>query len=136
MSVPTLDYLLRYLKLAPIDCLYISHRDIRSSTRYVTNVESGYLSVVCRAEADPLPSREDDWMRKSAQQSWEYTGLVDTNFCNRQAASQVPYSVTIENDLLRDDTGTLDLLRALPSTTIHEAKKPNDSHVLRLADVS
>jgi 2-polyprenyl-3-methyl-5-hydroxy-6-metoxy-1,4-benzoquinol methylase len=47
MSVPTLDYVLRYLKLAPIDCLYIPHRDIKSSTRYVTNVESGYLSVVC-----------------------------------------------------------------------------------------
>jgi 2-polyprenyl-3-methyl-5-hydroxy-6-metoxy-1,4-benzoquinol methylase len=136
MSVPTVDYLLRYLKLAPIDCLYIPHRDIKSSTRYVTNVESGYLSVVCRAGDDPLPSREDDWMRKSAQQSWEYSGLVDTNFSNRQAVTQVPCSVTIENDLLRDDTGTLDLMRALPSRTIHQAEKPNDTHVLRLADVS
>ena len=71
MSVPTLDYLLRYLKLAPIDFLYIPHRDIKSSVRYVTDVESGYLSVVCRAKDDLLPSREDDWMRKSAQQSWE-----------------------------------------------------------------
>ena len=136
MSVPTLDYLLRYLKLAPIDCLYIPHRDIKSSVRYVTNVESGYLSVVCRAKDDVLPSREDDWMRKSAQQSWEYSGLIDMDFGSRQAVTQVPYSATIENDLLRDDTGTIDLLRALPSRTIHEAKKPNDAHVLRLADVS
>ena len=136
MSVPTLDYLLRYLKLAPIDCLYIPHRDIKSSVRYVTNVESGYLSVVCRAEDDPLPSREDDWMRKSAQHSWEYSGLIDSDFCSRQAVTQVPYSVTIENDLLRDDTGTIDLLKALPSRTIHEAEKASDAHVLRLADVS
>ena len=136
MSVPTLDYLLRYLKLAPIDCLYIPHRDIKSSIRYVTNVESGYLSVVCRAEDDPLPSREDDWMRKSAQHSWEYSGLIDSDFCSRQAVTQVPYSVTIENDLLRDDTGTIDLLKALPSRTIHEAEKASDAHVLRLADVS
>ena len=136
MSVPTLDYLLRYLKLAPIDCLYIPHRDIKSSIRYVTNVESGYLSVVCRAEDDSLPSLEDDWMRKSAQHSWEYSGLIDSDFCSRQAVTQVPYSVTIENDILRDDTGTIDLLRALPSRTIHEAEKPNDAHVLRLADVS
>lgn len=136
MSVPALDYLLRYLKLAPIDCLYIPHRDIKSSVRYVTNVESGYLSVVCRAKDDVLPSREDDWMRKSAQQSWEYSGLIDSDFCNRQAVTQVSYSATIENDLLRDDTGTIDLLRALPSRTIHEAEKASDAHVLRLADVS
>ncbi len=136
MSVPTLDYLLRYLKLAPIDCLYIPHRDITSSVRYVTNVESGYLSVVCRAKDDLLPSREDDWMRKSAQQSWEYSGLIDSDFCSRQAVTQVAYSATIENDLLRDDTGTIDLLRALPSRTIHKAEKSNDGHILHLADVS
>ncbi len=136
MSVPTLDYLLRYLKLAPIDCLYIPHRDITSSVRYVTNVESGYLSVVCRAKDDLLPSREDDWMRKSAQQSWEYSGLIDSDFCSRQAVTQVAYSATVENDLLRDDTGTIDLLRALPSRTIHKAEKSNDGHILHLADVS
>src|SRR6266540_4578692 len=70
-SVEALDYLLRYLKLAPIDCLYISHRDIKSSVRYVTDVESGYLSVVCRARDDLIPTREDNWMRKSSQHSWE-----------------------------------------------------------------
>jgi 2-polyprenyl-3-methyl-5-hydroxy-6-metoxy-1,4-benzoquinol methylase len=136
MSVPTLDYFLRYLKLAPIDCLYIPHRYIKSSIRYVTNVESGYLSVVCRARDDVLPSREDDWMRKSAQQSWEYSGLVDSDFCSPHAVTQVAYSATIENNLLRDDTGTIHLLRALPSRTIHEADKATDAHVLHLADVS
>jgi 2-polyprenyl-3-methyl-5-hydroxy-6-metoxy-1,4-benzoquinol methylase len=136
MSVPILDYLLRYLKLAPIDCSYIPHRDIKSSVRYVTDVESGYLSVVCRAKDDLLPSREDDWMRKSAQQSWEYSGLIDWGFCSRQAVTEVPYSASIGNDLLKDDTGTIDLLRALPSRTIHQAAKPNDAHVLHLADVS
>ena len=136
MSVPTLDYILRYLKLAPIDCLYISHRDIKSPVRYVTDVESGYLSVVCRAKDDLLPAGEDDWMRKSAQQSWEYAGLINWDFCTRQAVTQAPYSVTIENDLLRDDTGTIDLLKALPMRTIHEAQRSSDTHVLRLADKS
>ncbi|MFL6505921.1 MAG: hypothetical protein ACJ8KC_10965, partial [Candidatus Udaeobacter sp.] len=121
---------------APIDCLYIPHRDIKSAVRYVTNVESGYLSVVCRAEDDPIPSREDDWMHKSAQQSWEYCGLIDSDLCSRQPVTEVAYSVTVENDLLRDDTGTIDLLRALPSRTIHEADKASDAHVLHLADVS
>ena len=101
----------------------------------MTDVESGYLSVICRAKDDLLPSREDDWMRKSAQQSWEYTGLIDWDFCNRQPVTQVPYSGSIENDLLRDDTATIDLLRALPSRTIYKAEKPDDAHVLHLADV-
>ncbi len=136
LSVRALDYLLRYLKLAPIDCLYISHRDIKSSVRYVTDVESGYLSVVCRAKDEPIPSREDNWMLKSAQHSWEYAGLIDWDFCNRQAVTQVTYSATIEENLLRDDTGTIDLLRALPIKAIHEAQRSSDAHVLCLADIS
>ena len=136
LSVRALDYLLRYLKLAPIDCLYISHRDIKSSVRYVTDVESGYLSVVCRADDDLLPSREDSWMRQSAGQSWEYAGVIDWDFCNRQAETHVPYFSKIEKNLVRDDTGTVDLLRALSHRAIHEADKSSDAHVLRLADVS
>jgi len=136
LSVGALDYVLRYLKLAPIDCLYISHRDIKSSVRYVTDVESGYLSVVCRAKDDPIASREDTWMLKSAQHSWEYAGLVDWDSCNQQAVTQVPYSATIERNLLRDDTGTIDLLRALPVRVIGEAQRSSDAHVLHLADIS
>src|SRR4029077_12006655 len=136
LSVGALDYLLRYLKLAPLDCLYISHRDIKSSVRYMTDVESGYLSVVCRARDDIIHTREDNWMLKSAQHSWEYAGLVDWDFCNRQAATQVSYSATIEKDLLRDDTGTVDLLRGASRRAIHEAERSSDAHVLRLADIS
>jgi len=80
LSAGALDYLLRYLKLAPIDCLYIPHRDVKSFDRLVTDVESGYLSVVCRAQGDIIPSREDNWMLKSAQHSWEYAGLIDWDF--------------------------------------------------------
>jgi hypothetical protein len=75
-------------------------------------------------------------MRKSAQQSWEYAGLIDWDFCGRQAVTRVPYSATIETNLLRDDTGTIDLLKALPMKTIHEAQRSSDAHVLRLADIS
>src|SRR6266540_5849118 len=129
LSVPTLDYILRYLKLAPIDCLYISHRDIKSSVRYVTDVESGYLSVVCRARDDLIPTREDNWMRKSSQHSWEYAGLIDWDSCTRQAVTQTSYSAIVEKNLLRDDTETIDLLKALPMKTIHEAQKSSDAHV-------
>ena len=102
----------------------------------MTDVESGYLSVVCRARDDIIPTREDNWMRKSAQQSWEYTGLIDWEFCSRQAVTQVTYSATIEKDLLREDTETVDLLRAASRRAIHEAERSSDAHALRLADIS
>jgi hypothetical protein len=86
--------------------------DLRGTVRYVTDVESGYLSVVCRARDDIIPSREDNWMLKSTQ------------------------SATIEKNLLRDDTGRVDLLRALSRRAIHGVERSSDAHVLRLADVS
>src|SRR6476661_4705125 len=48
---------------------------------------------------DPMPTRGDNWMLKSAQHSWEYTGLIDWTVCNRQEITHVPYSATIERDL-------------------------------------
>jgi hypothetical protein len=92
------------------------------------------LSVVCRARDEPIPTEEDNWMLKSAQQSWEYMGLIDWDSCNRQVVTHIPYSATIENNLLREDTGTVDLFRALTCRTIHEAERSIDAHVLRLAD--
>jgi hypothetical protein len=75
-------------------------------------------------------------MLKSAQDSWEYAGLIDWDFCNRQSGTHVAYSATIEKGLLRDDTQTVDLLRALPATAIDKAERCSDAHVLRLADIS
>jgi hypothetical protein len=75
-------------------------------------------------------------MLKSAQHSWEYAGLIDWDSCNRQAITNAPYSATVEKNLLRDDTGTVNLLRALSRRTIHEAERSSDAHVLRLAEMS
>lgn len=136
LSVPVLDYMLRYLKLAPIDCLYFPHRCARASFRLETELQSGYLSVVCRARDDVLPTRDDHWMRKSVQWSWEHKDLIDWDFYGRQAVTQVPYSGTIEKNLFRDDTGTVDLLKAISARTICEAARSSDSHTLCLADVS
>jgi len=136
VSIKALDYLLRYLKLAPIDCLYLPHRDIRSPIRYRSDIESGYCSIVCRANDDVLPTGDDKWMKKSVEGSWESTGLVDWKYCDRQPESNVTYSDTVEKTLFRSDVETLDLFRALTARSIDRANRSSDAHILKLSDVS
>jgi 2-polyprenyl-3-methyl-5-hydroxy-6-metoxy-1,4-benzoquinol methylase len=136
MSINALDYLLRYLKLAPIDCLYLSHRDISSPVRYVSDIESGYLSVVCRATDDVLATSDDRWMAKSARESWEYLDLVDWRRAVRQGTSDIAYTGKPYNEVVRSDTGTMHLTEAVRVKTVRRATHPQDAHVLRLTDQS
>lgn len=136
VSVNALDYMLRYMKLAPIDCVYLPHQDIKSPVRYMTDVESGYFSVVCRASDDVLPTKDDTWMRKASLDSWEYKDLVDTAHANQQPRSEVRYAGASEKALLRDDVPSIELVKAIRSKTIHRADKASDAHILKLADRS
>jgi len=136
VSIKALDYLLRYLKLAPIDCLYLPHRNIMSPVRYRSDVESGYCSIVCRANDHVLPTGDDKWMGKSVAESWESTGLVDWKSCDRQPETDVTYSGSVEKALFRSDVETLDLFRALSARGIDRANRSCDAHILKLNDVS
>jgi 2-polyprenyl-3-methyl-5-hydroxy-6-metoxy-1,4-benzoquinol methylase len=136
LSIRALDYLLRYLKLAPIDCVYLPHREIDSSVRYVNALESGYCSIVCRARDDVLAAAGDEWMGKSARESWEYTGLIDWGMEARQGTTQMAYAGTVSPSLWRNDVDALDLARAVPERVVRRAEQPSDAHILKLDDVS
>jgi 2-polyprenyl-3-methyl-5-hydroxy-6-metoxy-1,4-benzoquinol methylase len=136
VSVPMLDYMLRYLKLALMDCIHLPHRNIRSHIRYLANTESGYLSLVCKAVDAPLATSDDRWMRSSVDQSWESLGLVDWKRAESNRRSEITYNQTAPR-VVRGDTGSLDLWRAVQEdppmamTTVE-----SDTHTLRLADVT
>ncbi len=137
VSIPLLDYTLRYLKLAPIDCVYLPHKSIESHIRYVGKRPSGYLSVVCRAVNTPLATPEDGWMAASAARSWEYQGLVDWKRAGGQKVSQIEYRGNKERKYFRSDLASMDLSRAvaeLPS--LARAERSSDAHVLRLHDLN
>jgi Protein of unknown function (DUF1698) len=136
VSIKALDYLLRYLKLAPIDCLYLPHRNITSPVRYRSDIESGYCSIVCRANDDVIPTGDDKWMKKSVGESWESTGLVDWKYCDRQPETAVTYSSTVDKTLFRSDVETLDLFRALSARSLDRATDSRDAHILKLSDVA
>jgi 2-polyprenyl-3-methyl-5-hydroxy-6-metoxy-1,4-benzoquinol methylase len=134
VSIPLLEYQLRYLKLAPIDCLYLPHSAIGSDIRYVFDKPSGYLTVVCRAMDDVLPAADDEWMLRSVAESREYGGLVDWERAARQPSSEVAYRLSVGvDDLYRSDTGTLDIQRAVGSLPpVTTSRDLADSHFLGL----
>jgi SAM-dependent methyltransferase len=135
MSVPLLDYALRYLRLAPLDCIYLPHASIQSQTRYVSDKPSGYISVACRAVDQPLLTSADNWMNRSARESWEYQGLIDWKRAAGNPVSRIEYNGNLERKCLRNDTGSMDLWRAINEIT-SIGMGEGDSHVLMLGDRS
>lgn len=133
MSVPLLDYVLRYLRLAPLDCIYLPHASIQSHVRYIADKPSGYISVACRAVDQPLLTSADNWMNKSARESWEYQGLIDWKRAVGNPVSQIEYNGNPERKCLRNDSGSMDLWRAINEITPARMGE-GDTHVLRLGD--
>ena len=135
MSVPLLDYVLRYLRLAPLDCIYLPHASIQSHVRYISDKPSGYISVACRSVDQPLLTSVDNWMNKSARESWEYQGLIDWKRAVGNPVSRIEYNGNLERKCLRSDSGSMDLYRAINEMAPVRMGE-GDTHVLRLGDRS
>jgi 2-polyprenyl-3-methyl-5-hydroxy-6-metoxy-1,4-benzoquinol methylase len=118
-SVGLLEYMLRYMRLEPIDCAFLPHSSIESVPDY--GKPGGYLSVMCRAvdRAD-----RDNWMRDSAERSWEYQDLTDWRRAERQRESSVTYTRGIAGFGLRS------AIESRPAVPMPAAE--DDSHILRL----
>lgn len=137
ISIKLLDYMLRYLGLAPMDCMYVPHTIIQSDYKYVFDKPSGYLSVACKAVDHALPCDEDTWMPRSEKGSIERSGLCDWSRVGRQEKSKITYTSKTDKLFWRDDADCIDLWKAVKnSKPITEAKNPEDTHLLRLSDMS
>ncbi|HLN44392.1 MAG TPA: DUF1698 domain-containing protein [Candidatus Sulfotelmatobacter sp.] len=148
VSVQLLDYILRYLKLAPIHCIYLSDSSIENifcgtnesamtRVRYSFDKPSGYISVLCRAVDNVLPTEDDQWMVKSARESWEYSGLSNWKMAERQPISKIKYKNSINKQYFRRDIECVDLWAAVKQgKSFVSAKQESDSHSLRLSDYS
>ena len=138
-SIVLFDYLLRFMKLAPIDCVYLPHTSIRAGSveqggEYVFDKPSGYLSVVCRATDDVVAHTGDAWMQKVAGASWEHLHRVDWRRATRQPRSTIDYAGE-DGAPPRDDAAPIDLFETIGQRSpVKPATDPRDSHTLRLAD--
>jgi 2-polyprenyl-3-methyl-5-hydroxy-6-metoxy-1,4-benzoquinol methylase len=127
-SARLLDYVLRYLRLLPVDCLFRPLEDMRGpeygglrvNTGY--GKRAGYVSIACRAvdavEADP-------WMAESQRTSWEYNGLVDWALADSRPESSVAYDGGAPEGLDVHET-------VLAAPPVLGPAEPRDSHVLTL----
>ncbi len=132
-SVPMLEYLIRYFKLVPIDCLYSPHSEVNPAN-FAPGVNSGYMSVMCRAVDEPEVQDEDRWAAASRAASWEFLSL-----CNGPMLSGQPRStITYAGELAGSAPPGLDLMLAIddPARIVHSAGRSQDAHTLRLLDVS
>lgn len=137
VSIPLMDYLLRYLRLAPVDVAYLPHDQVTSHIRYRTDKQTGFLSVVCRAVDAPLPTGSDTWMANSVRESWESAGLVDWARADGNAVSTIAYHGDADPAHLRGDTGSLDLWTAVRERPpLGMTPRAADTHTLALADPS
>jgi SAM-dependent methyltransferase len=138
LSVPLLDYLLRYLRLAPLDFLFFPHEAVKSDlTGYVFDKPSGYLSVLCRGGDEPLHEGGDEWMNGSARGAWEYLGMADWPTAEAQPISGIGLRQQPDESLFRPDAACLDLPRAValgPQPPV--AASSSDTHTLSLSDRS
>jgi SAM-dependent methyltransferase len=134
MSIPLLDYVLRYLALAPLDVVYVSHGP---HEHLRTGRNTGFLSVLCRAVDAPLSSADDTWMSPSVRESWESKALVDWERSRRNQVSAIQYHGAAAQEDLRSDTGSLDLTRAVRrAPPLHTPPNMSDTHRLALTDAS
>ena len=133
-TVKLLDYTLRYLRLRPVDALFVPHERMNTDFRVTFDKPSGYLSVLCRAEGDVVPTADDEWM-KSAHTSWEYKGLIDWELAARQPVSQIKTKAEPDRRFYRPDTDSLDLWEAVTKgEPLAATTRTEDTHLLSLAD--
>ena len=134
LSVPFFDYMLKYFRLRPIDCLYHPYRE-DDTVRYTQDINTGYLSVVCRATDDILTDSDDNWINSSIQESWENVALCDEEMLSKQASSQILYRRTLEEDSISSDDQSIDLQREMEEREpVFSARQSADTHFLHLED--
>ena len=144
LSTGLLDYVLRYLKLAPVATAYLPHEEMRTSWRMRTAKSSGYLSLLCRAVDEILPAEGDEWMPDSAARSWEYEWLIDWERAAAQPHSKIgakglgsprdDLGFRRRDRILRGAPAVIDITTAVESQASVSPASPADTHLLSLRD--
>jgi SAM-dependent methyltransferase len=133
-SIPLFDYLLRYFKLLPIDCLYHPFAP-DDAVRSTQGFESGYLCVVCRATDEPAFDSDDGWAAESLENSYESIILYDREMASQQSESTVGYRREPDQRWLRPNKRSIDLWQAVAQMPpVVTADRTQDTHILRLSD--
>lgn len=124
ISVPMMEYMLRYFCLEPIDSIYRKRNDAEPGMP-----DNGYLSVVCRAVDCSDLSVDDPWAAQSRDKSWEYIDAIGMPPWRRLKSSVITYDAdsAAQNSPLQLGSTYLD-------RQITTAQTQTQSHILHLDD--
>jgi 2-polyprenyl-3-methyl-5-hydroxy-6-metoxy-1,4-benzoquinol methylase len=133
LSVPLLDYMLRMLRLAPIDCRHFEHEGL-GLTPPVPGLRTGYMSILCRASDGLLPTSGDDYLQALQQHSWEYNSLTDWAAVESHPRSSIGFTGPYDGVVQRGDVDAIDLWASVQNQPGHGPAQARDAHQLHLAD--
>jgi 2-polyprenyl-3-methyl-5-hydroxy-6-metoxy-1,4-benzoquinol methylase len=119
MSVPLLDYLLRFCRLAPLDCVFIPQRNAQNLVR---------IGVACRATDRILADNSETLMVESTN-NHDYRMIVEDD-PPLPLLEDVPYAANRPGLIFRQATGTCDLFASCMAMPAYEPSP--DEAVLRL----
>jgi 2-polyprenyl-3-methyl-5-hydroxy-6-metoxy-1,4-benzoquinol methylase len=134
MSVPLLDYLLRFCRLAPLDCIFFQQGHAQSLVRKLFSRKSPAhdvirIGIACRATEKFLADSRETLMVQSADNT-DYNVIVEDDPPSPRLEN-VPYTVNRPKLIFRQTTGTCDLLASCMA--MPDYKPTPDECVLRLA---
>lgn len=134
LSVPLFDYMLRMLRLAPVDCLHFEHEGL-GLTPAVPGLRTGYMSVLCQAREELLPTDGDWYLQALKEHSWEWATLTDWVAADRHPRSAITAAAPYDGVVRRDDLDAIDLWASVQSQPSHGPAVARDAHQLHLVDV-
>ncbi len=125
IDVPLLDYLCRFFKLEPLDCVYAAtpHKICPNLIR---------IGVVCRAVNTILNTRGDDTMIESSY-NYDYNTIVRYDLTTEKNPAPVPFEIDKNGLSLRKDINTCDLYATINNRKPMELTK--DHAILKLSDL-
>ncbi|MBJ7330696.1 MAG: DUF1698 domain-containing protein [Solirubrobacteraceae bacterium] len=136
LTIPLLDYMLRMLKLAPVDCLHLDHRKMDLPLG-IEGLRTGYMSILCRAQDDVVADPSDVFMHAVRDASWEHAGLTDWAAANSHPVSTIRQLDKPAGAVQRPGTDAIDLwATVLEQPAQGLVDDPSLAHTLRLADQS
>lgn len=135
LSMPLLDYFLRMLRLAPVDCLYFEHQDWPGLTPPVPGLHTAYMGVLCRASDELLPAAGDDYLAALREHSWEWQGLTAWAHADAHPRSSIQVTGSHPDVVWRDDIEAVDLWATAQRQAPLGRAAAGDAHRLRLTDV-
>lgn len=138
LSTGLLDYMLRYLRLAPIGVIHQPHDEMTVPWRLSGEGKpSGHTALLCQAVDREMPAPDDEWMAESAKSSWEYEWIPDWSRADAQPVSRIKAKpgVTRWREFVRRGPRPIDLTTAIEQgPPVTNATAPSDSYMLSLTD--